>query len=152
MRLTLYVYGRPAPQGSKERGPSGQMLEASPYLPAWRAAVKQAAYEAYRAAGIRPDMLPVFGPGVPVYLEQCTFYVLPEQCRAEGTDQPIGDPDVDKLLRATLDPLGGMKKGSARLFADDAQVKRINELSKERPAPGCPSGALIIVSDRERLK
>jgi hypothetical protein len=55
-----------------------------------------------------------------------------------------------KLLRATLDPLGGMKKGSARLFADDAQVKRIYDLGKERPAPGGPSGALIIVSDERR--
>jgi crossover junction endodeoxyribonuclease RusA len=150
VRLTLYVFGRPAPQGSKERGPSGQMLEASPYLPAWRAAVKRAAYEAYRSAGIQPDMLPVFGPGVPVHVELCTFYVMPEQCRAEGTDEPVGDPDVDKLLRATLDPLGGMKKGSARLFADDAQVTKIYDLGKERPAPGRPSGALIIVSDERR--
>jgi crossover junction endodeoxyribonuclease RusA len=147
VRLIIYVYGRPAPQGSKDLGGAGQLLEQSPYLPAWRQAVKRGAYEAYKAAGIPRTSLPIFPAGTPVFIEQCTFYVADEQCRAEGTDEPLGPPDIDKLLRATLDPLGGAKRGSARLFADDAQVKKIYELGKERPAPGGPTGAMIIVSD-----
>ncbi len=147
MRLALYVYGRPAPQGSKDLGGAGQLLEQSPYLPAWRVAVKVAAYKAYKAAGIHQDQLPLIPAGRPVIVELCRFYVGPDQCRAEGTEEPLGAPDVDKLLRATLDPLGGAKRGSARLFADDSQVKTIRELGKERAGPGSPTGALIIIGD-----
>lgn len=143
--------GRPAPQGSKEQGGAGQLLESSAYLPAWRAAVRLAAYEAYRARGIDPTTLPVFAAGVPVYVELCTFFVKPDQCRAAGTDEPTGTPDIDKLLRAVLDALGGMQRGSARLFADDSQVVSINNLSKTRgsPAQGWTGqdGMFMIISD-----
>jgi len=147
VQLTIYVFGRPAPQGSKELGSAGQLLEQSPYLPAWRQAVKRGAYEAYKAAGIDPAALPLIPAGTPVIIERCEFYVTDEQCRAEGTDEPLGTPDIDKLLRSTLDALGGAKGGTARVFADDGQVKRIRDLAKERPAPGRPTGALIIISD-----
>jgi Holliday junction resolvase RusA-like endonuclease len=147
VRLVITVKGRPAPQGSKQLGSAGQLLEQSAYLPAWRVAVKVGAYKAYQAADIRHTELPVFAAGTPVVVEQCTFYLADEQCRAEGTDLPLGTPDIDKLLRATLDALGGQQQGSARLFADDAQVVRIRDLAKERPAPGRSTGALIIVSD-----
>jgi crossover junction endodeoxyribonuclease RusA len=145
--LTIRVYGRPAPQGSKEQGGAGQLLEASPYLPAWRVAVKVAAYKAYEAAGIPFTRLPLYPRGVPVIIDRLHFYVTDEQCRAEGTDEPIGDPDIDKLLRATLDPLGGAKERTARLFKDDAQVMGIKDLWKFRAGPASPPGALIIVSD-----
>lgn len=147
MRLIIYVYGRPAPQGSKDLGSAGQLLEQSPYLPAWRTAVKRGAYEAFKTARVDPGALPLFPAGAVVVVEQCTFYVTDEQCRAEGTDEPIGPPDVDKLLRSTLDALGGAKRGGARVFADDAQVKKVRELSKERPEAGRPTGAMIIISD-----
>jgi len=147
VRLVIYVYGRPAPQGSKDLGGAGQLREQSPYLPAWRLAVKVAAYKAYQAADIRHTSLPLFPAGTPVVVEQCTFYVTDEQCRAEGTDLPLGTPDIDKLLRSTLDALGGVKHGGARMFADDSQVVRIRDLAKERPSPGRPTGAMIIISD-----
>ena len=147
MRLTIAAFGRPAPQGSHDLGSAGQFLDASPYLAAWRRAVKVAAYKAYKAIGFPFDSLPLFAAGTPVTVERCTFYLDDDQCRAAGTDEPIGDPDIDKLLRATLDALGGAKKGSARLFADDAQVVRILNLSKERRMYRGPRGALIVVSD-----
>lgn len=147
MRLAITAYGRPAPQGSHGLGGAGQFLDASPYLAAWRLAVKVGAYKAYQAAAVPFTSLPLFSAGTPVTVEQCTFYLDDEQCRAAGTEEPVGDPDIDKLLRATLDALGGAKQGSARLFADDAQVVRINNLSKIRAFPGSPRGALIIVSD-----
>jgi len=147
VRLHIAAIGRPAPQGSKQLGGAGQLLEQSAYLPAWRQAVKVATWEAYRAAGIPPGDLPLFWAGKPVTIEVCTFFVTDEQCRAEGTDEPIGTPDIDKLLRATLDALGGQRRGSARLFADDSQVVMIKNLSKQRAAAGKPSGAYIVVSD-----
>jgi len=147
VRLHIVAIGRPAPQGSKQLGGAGQLLEQSTYLPAWRQAVKIAAFEAYRAAGIEPAALPLFAATVPVTIELCTFFVGPDQCRAEGTDEPLGTPDIDKLLRSTLDALGGQKGGSARLFADDSQVSRIRNLSKERASAGKPTGAYIVISD-----
>lgn len=148
MRLYITVRGRPAPQGSHELGAAGQFRDSSPYLASWRQQVRIGTMREYARLGIRPEELPLFPAGTPVIIEQCTFYVTPEQCRAAGTDEPIGQPDVDKLLRATLDGLGGAKdpKKHARLFADDSQVKRIRELSKERPAIES-YGAYIIIGD-----
>lgn len=95
-RLAIRVYGRPAPQGSKKLGQYGQLLEQSPYLPAWRAAVKRAVYECYQALGIEPDALPLFRGAVRAVI---VFHLDPEQ-RADGP------PDIDKLLRAMFDVLG----------------------------------------------
>lgn len=147
MRLRIRVHGRPAPQGSKETGGAGQLLESSVYLPAWRAQVKIAAYEAYAAAGVDPLALPLIGRGVRVVIERLWFFVTPEQCRAEGTDEPVGPPDLDKLLRATFDPLGGGRRKTARLFADDSQVTGVRDLWKFRATADEPPGAIIIVSD-----
>lgn len=144
MRLSIAAIGRPAPQGSKQLGGAGQLLEQSAYLPAWRQAVKIAAFEEYRRRGIDPGALPVFPPGTPVVIESCTFFVGPDQCRAEGTDEPLGTPDIDKLLRAVLDALGGAK-GSGRVFADDAQVVEIRALRKLRATS--QTGVMIIISD-----
>jgi Holliday junction resolvase RusA-like endonuclease len=151
VRLHIAAVGRPAPQGSKEQGGAGQLLESSAYLPAWRTAVRAAAYEAYRQRGIDPATLPVFPVGVPVHVELCTFFVGPEQCRAAGTDAPTGTPDIDKLLRAVLDALGGQQRGSARLFADDSQVVSIDRLRKERGNGfngwALQTGMYMIISD-----
>lgn len=146
------VKGRPAPQGSKRAGASpGTMIEQSAYLPAWRQAVKIGAYEAYREAGIEPKQLPLMPAGTPVTFEVVTFRVIQGvQCRAAGSDLPIGEPDVDKLLRSTLDALGGMKRDSARLFADDAQVVCVRNLQKVWGRPGVDGlepGATMIVTD-----
>jgi hypothetical protein len=120
------------------------MLNASPYLAAWRAAVREGAFRAYRDGGIDPGALPLF-PGGPVRLERVTFYVAPDQCLAAGTLAPIGIPDLDKLLRSTLDGLGGSRPPNGRLYGDDAQVVEVLNLSKAR-APGF-SGAIIIATD-----
>lgn len=147
MRLSIAAIGRPAPQGSKQLGGAGQLLEQSAYLPAWRQAVKIAAFKEYRRRGIDPGALPIFPAGTPVVIESCTFFVGPDQCRANGTDEPLGMPDIDKLLRAVLDALGGAKgnHSSARCFADDSQVVEIRGLRKVRA--GTQTGAMIVISD-----
>ena len=150
-RLTIRANGRPAPQGSKELGTGGALLESSIYLPAWRQAVRIAAFRAYAEHAILPPALPLYPRGRVVRFERIVFVVTDEQCRAAGTDEPIGEPDVDKLLRGTLDALGGAKdpKRSARLYADDSQVKTIGLLDKTRPMDidGYDRpGAMIIVA------
>lgn len=148
MQLSIYIVGRPAPQGSKQRGAAGQLLEQSAYLPAWRAACRIGAYRAFAAAGVGTDRLPLFPFGVPVYISRCEFWVSSQQCRADGTAEPIGTPDIDKLLRSTLDALGGARRQTARVYADDAQIVSIDGLRKVRK-PGGVSGVHIIISDQE---
>ncbi len=143
MILPIRAYGRPAPQGSKEQGGAGQLLESSAYLPAWRQAVRVAAFEAYRAHGVQPDQLPLIPPGQPVVIDRLWFFVFPQQCLAAGTSEPLGTPDIDKLLRATLDALGGAKGKTARLFADDSQVQVISDMGKYRATAHKPPGAEI---------
>jgi len=146
VRLTIAAIGRPAPQGSKQLGGAGQLLEQSAYLPAWRRAIKIAAFEEYRRLGLRAEDLPVFAAGVPVTIDSCTFFVGADQCRADGTNEPVGTPDIDKLLRAALDALGGARgTASARCFADDSQVVEIRALRKVRATS--QTGAMIVISD-----
>lgn len=147
MRLHLRVVGRPAPQGSKHLGGAGQLLEQSAYLPAWRAAVRIAAYRAYAETGLPADLLPLFPRLDAVHVEQMTFLLGHDQCRVNGSDEPIGTPDVDKLLRSTLDALGGARRQTARLFADDSQVARISNLSKQYARGMDKPGAIIVISN-----
>lgn len=143
--LAVRAFGRPAPQGSHELGANGHVMHSSNYLAGWRRQVEIAALTAYRDAGVAPGSLPVFRHGVPVYVHELTLIVTDEQCRAAGTDEPVGRPDVDKLLRATIDGLG-----DARMFLDDSQITKIYELSKVRPWADEPSGAIIVISDEPR--
>lgn len=136
MRLTIAAFGRPAPQGSHGLGGAGQFLDSSPYLPAWRTAIRTAAFRAYGEIGLDPKALPLFSAGTPVTIEACTFYLA---------TAPTGKPDIDKLLRAVLDALGGGLGQTARLYKDDSQVVRIRDVSKVRAAGH--TGALIIASD-----
>lgn len=151
MILTIRAIGRPAPQGSKELGSAGQVIESSPYLPAWRQCVRIAAFRAYAAARIDPATLPVFAVGRPVHIERVTFYLIRgQQGGAAESAEPVGDPDIDKLLRSTLDALGGRrdKFKTAKLFADDSQVTKINgPLEKVWAISPQTAGATIIISD-----
>ena len=149
MQFTCRIHGRPAPQGSKDVGRRGQTIEQSVYLPAWLAAIKRDVFRSYKDRGLSPTALPFFPAGSAVVLEAVTFFVDVGQCRAAGTDLPIEKPDVDKLLRALLDGLGGNRKGNARLYADDSQVIKINNLSKQRATDGSGPGAFIVARDWE---
>jgi Holliday junction resolvase RusA-like endonuclease len=138
--LFVRVYGRPAPEGSHEIGQHGYVMHSSKYLKAWRAAVNRDTRRAYVEAGLTGADMPLVPYPRPVYLHSIELLVGPEQCRADGTDEPTGSPDLDKLLRATIDGLG-----EARAFGNDSQVTRIYELGKRRdPEPG----AVIIISDQ----
>lgn len=132
-RLVIKVTGRPAPQGSKHHGEHGQMRESSPYLAAWRAAVKRDTYRAYRELGVGPEELPLFMGPVGVAI---TFYLRPEQLPQARIDGP---PDYDKLCRATWDALT-----QARVFEDDGRVVEVGA-GRKVLADGLESGAVIEV-------
>lgn len=120
-RLTISVVGRPAPQGSKLVGASGQMREASVYLRAWRAAVKRATYERYKLLGVAPDALPLLRGPVGF---SATFW-MSEQRYVDGP------PDLDKLLRSTWDALT-----QARAWEDDGRVVELGQVRKRLAIAG----------------
>lgn len=125
-RLDLWVPGRPAPQGSKD----GHMREQSKYLPAWRAAVKKAVYEQYRALGVKPSALPYFRGATEL---GCHFWL--------NTGQRIDSPpDLDKLLRGLWDALS-----AARAWEDDGRVVKIHYAEKRQAVEGQETGASIVI-------
>lgn len=127
--LVITVAGRPAPQGSKHLGEHGQMREQSAYLPAWRAAVKKAAYERYRDLGVDPAALPLLRGPVGLHI----VFRLPAGRRIDAA------PDGDKLDRATWDALT-----QARVWEDDGRVVAWGG-AKVEAAEDAPMGARIEV-------
>lgn len=150
MQFTITVDGRPAPQGSKKRGPAGQMIEDNPRaLHAWRTRIKAAAFRECQRLGVPAGALPLFPLGTPIYVWEMTFIVAADQCRSAGSDLPTDKPDSDKFLRAALDALGGGRdpRYTARIMADDSQVlDYLVGPRKVRPLPGETPGAIITLS------
>lgn len=128
-RFVVAVEGRPAPQGSKKIEGNGAMRESSPYLAAWRAAVKRDVYAAYLRDHIKPDELPLHRGPVAVSI---TFRLDPAR-RVDAA------PDLDKLLRGVWDALTG-----ARVWEDDGRAVRVTA-EKRHAAEGEPTGADIEV-------
>ena len=105
--LSFHVAGNPATQGSKRHVGNGRMIEMDKKLPAWRAAVVDAAF---RAAG--PGRVALDGALA------CELVVmLPRPAKSRFGDYPAGPPDLDKLCRAVGDALT-----VAGVIADDARI------------------------------
>lgn len=145
--LELRVVGVPAPQGSKRafNNPHtgrAQMKESgSERLAPWRQDVKQAALDAIAASGWT---VPVTG----VTVEVTFLIVRPKGHYGTGRNAaalkptappyPIVKPDIDKLLRSTLDALK-----VAGCYTDDCTVTDV--LARKRYADPDRPGAIIRV-------
>lgn len=141
LALVARVHGIPAPQGSKRHVGGGRMIESSKKVGPWREAVKAAVLT---ATGRRPTT--VDGP-----VRVGITFILPRpkghygtgrnagRVRTSAPAEPTTKPDLDKLLRSTLDALTDV--GAIR---DDAQVVRI-EAAKVYSWPEEPPGATIHV-------
>lgn len=116
----ILVYGTPAPQGSKRHVGRGILVESSKKVAPWREAVKAACWQVEHVA--------IAFPRPTAVLVSVTFYLdRPKGHYGSGKNadvvkdsapaRPAGTPDVDKLLRSTLDGLT-----EAGLWTDDAQV------------------------------
>lgn len=140
IELVVHAFGRPAPQGSHETGQHGHVMHSSNYLAPWRAEVNRATRAAYLRERLTRADMPLIPAPLPVYLT-IVHYVTEDQCRATGTEDPTGVPDVDKLVRATIDGLG-----AARVFANDSQVTDLRT-SKCRSV-NLMTGARIIITNR----
>ncbi len=127
MTLVVKVFGTPGPQGSKRgyvRNGRVSLVESSKAVKPWREAVKYAAYDALTAGGTESFAAALTGP----VLVDVTFTLTrprshyrtgrnAELLRDGAPAYPAGKPDIDKLLRSTLDALG-----DAGVWRDDAQV------------------------------
>lgn len=134
MSLTLYAAGIPAPQGSKRAfviAGKARLVEMSKRVKPWRRAVELAAIQAARIAQVGPFVGPVS-----VRLE----FVMP---RPKKTKHPActSKPDLDKLVRATLD-------GLAPVIPEDSCVVRISASKRFARESGIENpGCLIEIRD-----
>jgi crossover junction endodeoxyribonuclease RusA len=111
--LTITVFGRPAPQGSKRHVGGGRFIEASKYLPAWRKAITLAAITEIE----KEAWAQTLGP---VEVEVIFYLERPATISVAKRPWPIKPPDCDKLLRGVLDGLT-----DAGVWDDDGQVVKI---------------------------
>lgn len=103
------VVGKPAPQGSKKgfiRGGRVNLVESSKDVAPWRESVK---HDAMQAVGT-----PMLEGPVMVDL---TFYLSRPASAPKRITRPFKKPDLDKLVRSTLDGLT-----DAGMWVDDSQV------------------------------
>jgi len=137
-RIEAFVHGMPAPQGSKRHVGGGRMVESSQKVAPWREAVKQAL--------LRQGFTTLVGP-----LHVGVVFALPRpkhHYRTGANNHLLRDnapvwvttkPDIDKLLRSTLDALTDVG-----LWADDSQVASVHT-GKSYVSDPTQVGALITV-------
>lgn len=116
---TVFVPGRPAPQGSKRHLGNGIMVEASKAVKPWRVDVAWAVRAHFPT--------PLDGP---VRLELEFVMPRPKSAPKRSTPPAVKRPDLDKLARAVLDAITGV------VVSDDSQIvelvasKRIAEIGE----------------------
>lgn len=111
------VVGTPAPQGSKRHVGNGVMVESSKAVRPWRDSVAAEAMAARTASGHQTYDGPV---AVDLVFRVKMPASRPKLVRAVGVAWRTTRPDLDKLIRSTLDALG-----AAGVYSDDAKVAQI---------------------------
>lgn len=139
--ITIRVYGRPAPQGSKRHLGNGVMVESSRHVKPWREDVRHAALEAIAAHSPGRGWTPMDGP----LIVRMVFTVAkPKSAPKTRRTWPCTMPDISKLCRATEDAIT-----SAGIWRDDARVTEYERLAKVYPGEDPDAldrpGALIVV-------
>jgi len=127
--LVITVYGTPAPQGSKRHVGNGVMVESSKKVKPWREDVRAAALHLLNTAPIDGEARLILQAKNGTPLDVHITFSLPRPKGHYGSGRnfylvrgsapvwPAGRPDIDKLVRSTLDALG-----SAGIYHDDAQI------------------------------
>lgn len=132
-QLTVWVPGRPAPQGSKRYVGNGISIESSKHVKPWRADIRAAMLDAHIGD-------PITG-AVTVLIE----FVMPRPASAPKRSTPPATkrPDIDKLTRAVLDAIG-----SAGVWRDDSQVTHLVASKRIAERDETP-GAMITVKQED---
>jgi Holliday junction resolvase RusA-like endonuclease len=129
--LVVTVTGRPAPQGSKRHVGGGRMVESSAAVGPWRDAIRaEASAAAVRQRWVTParavSLYVVFTLPRPAGHYRTGRYA--DLLRPNAPPYPETRPDLDKLIRSTLDALT-----DAGVITDDGLVVAI-EAVKAYPA------------------
>lgn len=138
--MRIQVHGIPAPQGSKRHVGNGVMVESSAKVKPWREAVKwatiEAAFEPFHDGPVRV-LLEFFLPR-----PQGHYGTGRNACevKASAPTRPHRKPDLDKLIRSTLDALG-----EAGVWRDDSQVCYVE--AAKWYADERPPGAVIEIRE-----
>jgi Holliday junction resolvase RusA-like endonuclease len=106
---TITVIGTPAPQGSKRHVGRGVMIESCKQVKPWREAVKWAVIEAGSPK--------IYGP---ISLRIVFTLPKPKSAPKRRKTYPDRKPDIDKLVRSTLDAIT-----EVGLIEDDARVTHL---------------------------
>lgn len=128
--LVIEVHGIPGPQGSKRHLGHGVLVESSALVRPWREAVRAAAVEEQlRRFATRDSWAPgrldpievslVFTLARPASHYRSGRYAA--ELRPAAPEHPSTRPDIDKLVRSTLDAL---RDGGA--LVDDARVVEVH--------------------------
>ncbi|MCK2199180.1 RusA family crossover junction endodeoxyribonuclease [Corynebacterium callunae] len=126
--ISFFVPGLPAPQGSKRHVGNGRLIESSKKVKPWRHAVT--------THSKRHLHTPLDGA---VSLDVIFVMPRPKAWGKQRQDPMIQRPDIDKLLRSTLDGLTGIA------IHDDSQVTHITA-HKRRASRDEPTGAHITIA------
>lgn len=130
-RIAFDVTGTPVPQGSTRafvvNGRAVTTSASGQNLKHWRQSIAQAAQDARN--GEFADK------GVPVAI-RLTFELQRPKSTPKRITRPTTKPDLDKLIRASLDALTGV------VFADDSQVVQIETVKVY--AEGAPGVSVLI--------
>lgn len=139
--LRVDVYGLPAPQGSKRHVGGGRMVEASKKVGPWREAVVRACVANDIAGRLLDEPLTV---SVEFLLPRPKSHLKASgQVRDSAPEHVTTVPDIDKLLRSTLDALT-----KAAVIVDDSRVVAV--WAAKKYAKG-QAGAVITIESYEEL-
>lgn len=128
--ISFFVPGTPAPQGSKRHVGHGRMVESSKKVPAWRSAVALIAHATHKC----------FTGPVEV---TCEFIMPRPKSWGKSRQDPMTQrPDVDKLLRSTLDGLT-----TSGIIKDDSHVVQVQGAKRRATSPKEPTGAFITIKN-----
>ena len=135
---TIRVFGTPAPQGSKRHVGNGVLIESSAKVKPWRQDVRAAVLLDH--AGVRFDGPVSLTVGFLLRRPASHFRTgrNAHLLRDSAPAYPGKKPDIDKLLRSTLDGLG-----ESGIWRDDAQVVEV--VARKLYADHEPTGAHITI-------
>lgn len=124
--LTVVAHGIPGPQGSKRHVGHGVLVESSAKVAPWRDAVRAAAVEEQSRRFVAGDpwlverLDPIEVSAVFTLARPASHYRTGRRAgelRPGAPRDPVGRPDLDKLVRSTLDALT-----DAGALVDDSRV------------------------------
>lgn len=138
--MRIRINGIPAPQGSKRHVGNGVLVESSARVKPWREAVRAETQRWLELDGHSPAW-----PGLPLLVD-LMFHVPRPASLPKKVLLPAKRPDLDKLVRATLD---GLADGGA--FPDDAQIVGLTA-SKHYARDDYPPGVTIYIVSADELE